>query len=116
MIAAFVIWRVATALLLAVAVVPVAFAQDTTPPELLEFNFNPATVDVTEGYAQVTFSGRAVDDLSGLFGYRIFPTSPSGQQANQAAGSFQADGTFMRVITIPQFSEAGTWTVSIRLL
>lgn len=49
--------------------------QDTTPPNLLTFDFNPKTVDVSQSFATVQFTATARDDLSNIqnnsnFGFR----------------------------------------------
>lgn len=92
--------------------------EDTTPPALAEFDFNPKTIDVSTGPQTVTLTLRITDDLSGFdFGNFLF-LSPSGQQVisggynapNRIAGN-SIDGVYEVTGHIPQFSEAGTWRV-----
>jgi hypothetical protein len=50
---------------------------DTTPPTLVDFSFDPTSVDVSIGSAEVTVSLHFTDDLSG-FGYAgVYFYSPS---------------------------------------
>jgi hypothetical protein len=98
---------------------------DTTPPKLLDLTFSPSTVDVTAAAQTITFSLHITDDLSGIdttSGNRIAVTliSPSANQfvtgfASALAG-IVLDATVQVPVSIPRFSEAGTWTVrSVRL-
>jgi hypothetical protein len=92
--------------------------EDTTHPDLAQFDFNPKTVDVGGGQQNVVLTLRITDDLSGFeFGNFLF-ISPSGQQV--LAGGINAphrisgnalDGIYEVTATVPQFSEAGTWRV-----
>ena len=66
MSAVAVILRVAAAVVLTVSITPAASAQDTTPPELLDFGFSPSTVDVTSASQDVTFTLHATDDIAGV--------------------------------------------------
>ena len=43
----------------------VSFTEDTTPPELVEFDFTPKIVDISSGSQSVTFTAKVTDDLSG---------------------------------------------------
>jgi RHS repeat-associated protein len=104
-----------------------AFAQsDTIPPNLLGMTLSPSTVDVTAGSANITISLTLTDNLSGVtFGYPFLYdeftlVSPSGRQVivlSNGGGLFtlvggtSLNGVWQRTLTIPQFSEAGKWTV-----
>jgi general secretion pathway protein D len=94
---------------------------DTTPPSLVGFSFSPSAVNVTSGPQNVTVSLHVTDDLSGVLSsdalvYVTFQ-SPSGNQnqttyLSSLAGSTSLNAQFQGVITIPEFSESGNWTVS----
>src|SRR6185436_11077506 len=102
---------------------------DTTPPTLQSFEISPGAVDVTAGPALLNLTARLLDDASGVAGsgYSSSPSqvrfrSPSGNQfvdglfsTNRISGT-ALDGTYEHAITIPQYAEAGTWTVDYFLL
>lgn len=95
-----------------------AQAEDTAAPALIEFDFNPKTVDVSTGPQTITLTLRITDDLSGFEFGNFLLLSPSGQQvssggynaAHRASGN-SLDGVYQVAAVIPQFSEAGTWRV-----
>jgi hypothetical protein len=99
--------------------VPAQAQEDVTPPELVEFSFSPASIDVSAGSQNVTFTLRITDDVSGFFDSGITLMSQSGQQSNGTSfsGAFNRisgdaqDGVYEVVMTFPQFSEAGTWHI-----
>jgi len=90
-------------------------APDTSPPALVDFSFTPSTVDVSSGPATVQVTIHATDDVSGIDNVSITFLSPSGDQRvhfstrNLVSGTIN-DGVFSDTMTVPQFSEAGTWT------
>jgi elongation factor P hydroxylase len=91
---------------------------DTSPPEIVSFDFTPKTVDVSNGPAEITFTARILDNLSGFEDGNFYFKSPSFQQSLYAgfgewvriSGTAQ-DGIYERTVIIPQFSEPGTWVV-----
>jgi hypothetical protein len=90
--------------------------EDTTPPELVEFDFNPKTIDVSAGSQDVTFTLRLTDDLSGLNHVSVGITSPSGslsryQGATGPITGDRNDGIYEVVININQYYESGIWHV-----
>ena len=96
-----------------------AFAQtsDTTPPELIAFDFNPKNIDVT-GMAQiVTATAEVTDDLSGPSSVCVTFRSPSGAQNHGRCLSrtelTPLHSTFTGPVEIPEFVESGTWSVSV---
>ena len=98
--------------------IAVAGDEDVAAPELVEFSFAPTSVDTSSGSADVTFTVRVTDDLSGLQSGSIQIYSPSGSQ--QTIESFSAgdlfsgdalDGVYTLTLTIPRYSETGTWEV-----
>jgi RHS repeat-associated protein len=99
---------------------------DTTPPQLTALTFSRTSLDVTNSSQTVDLTVTLTDDLSGVdFSchafciYSIGLTSPSGKQfqlsANynftQVSGT-PLNGQWKATITIPRYSEPGTWTVS----
>jgi hypothetical protein len=92
--------------------VTVQSVSDVAAPVLTGFSISPTTVDVSAGPASLTANFSASDDVSGVVSIEAFIDSPSGQRTG--GGSFpvastNATGSFN--ITVPQFAEAGTWTV-----
>ena len=61
-ILAAVTWQLAAVLFLGSAVVPMALAQDSEAPLLVDFDFNPKSIDVSSGPADVTCTMAATDD------------------------------------------------------
>jgi hypothetical protein len=105
--------------------------EDSVAPRLREFDFAPRSVDAGGGAVEVTFTGRLTDDLSGIstgtsgvvgVSQGRF-VSPSGQQIfdvifgefNQVAGT-SLNATYQDTVTIPQYSEAGVWTLQYFML
>jgi hypothetical protein len=97
---------------------PSSYGQDadTTPPEVIGFNFEPRSIDVTSSPLAVTMTLQLSDDLSGAQGGYIAFESPTGIQDftgfafDRTAGN-PLNGTYQGVISFPQFIQAGTWTV-----
>jgi streptogramin lyase len=86
---------------------------DTTPPELVEFDFDPKTIDVSSGPQTVTVTLRVTDDLSGVRVVRATFARPSGPP-NIGAGTIlisgdDMDGVYEGTLNFPQFIEAGIW-------
>jgi len=103
--------------------VQTGFGEDTEPPNVLSFDFDPKAVDASASSQMITFTARLTDDLSGVSGKSGgFPTqarfrSPSGNQfqtvifwppQNLVSGD-ELDGIYESSITLPQFSESGIW-------
>ena len=105
-------------------------APDITPPQLSSFSLAPAAIDVSSGPQSVTFMLGATDAQTGVdiscqvrCYYTIELRSPSGLQlqreidynVQQLSGSPQ-DGIWQLAVTLPQYAEAGIWTVSYLVL
>ena len=92
----------------------VSSAVDNTPPNITAFSFTPATIDTTAASAAVTVNFTLTDDLAGANTFQAVFTSPSGNVTQTASKTFTAALTVTDsgTLTFPQFSEAGTWTVS----
>src|SRR5437879_2401337 len=79
------------------------------------FTFSPTAVNTTRSSATVTVTEQVTDDLSGVRYAVMDFVSPSGNQAaNCTLGLISGtnlNGTWQCTVTIPAFSEAGTWSV-----
>ena len=103
---------------------------DTAGPTLREFDFTPKQVNTSGGPQEITFAARITDDMSGLSeatvsmwgpGKNCTETScPSGRQdirarftdATRISGT-DMDGVYRVTVTLPQYSELGTWKVFV---
>ncbi len=95
---------------------------DTTAPTLTSLSVSPTSVTTTGGEQTVTVTVGATDAGSGaqgLAGVDVVLSSPSGSKQVYAFLSrsdlFSGDsvnGTLRGTLTIPQYTESGTWVVS----
>jgi serine protease len=94
----------------------VASVGDFQPPNIVTFDFDPKDVDTSTISQEVTITARLTDDLSGVDqgGLRFY--SPSRSQSVGAwfisferISGDELDGIYRHKMTIPQYSEAGTW-------
>ena len=105
-------------LLFFVAPATTSAQQDTTPPVLVSLDYTPKAIDTTRSSQDVTVTVRITDDLSGLFFGCVGFQSPSGRQGhgtcfgdgNRISGD-ALDGVYQTTVSIPQFSELGTWHI-----
>ena len=76
-------WRVATAIALSLAIVPVALAQaDTESPVLVDFDFNPQSADLTNGPVTISCTISLTDTTAGVDHTFVHFRSPiNGQSA-----------------------------------
>jgi hypothetical protein len=90
--------------------------QDTQPPVLTGFSFNPAVINTTTSSATVTTTEQITDNLSGVYYGDATFISPSGEQeagcSSRLISGTGLDGTWQCTVTFPAYGEAGTWTVS----
>ena len=111
---------VAVFTLLMISTIALAQTSDTTPPELVAFDFNPKNIDVTAVPQNVTITAQVTDDLSGANSFELTFWSPSGAQSHSAfiprTGGSALDGTYSGTVEIPQFVESGLWTASVMRL
>jgi hypothetical protein len=97
----------------------VAAQEDVTSPTLLDFSFSPNIIDTTNSSQAVTVTGEASDDISGVANAAGNVCFLSPTAAQEVCGNLQTISrsgspevaTFEGVITFPQFSESGTWSV-----
>jgi len=99
--------------------------QDTSPPALVDLSFTPSTVDVSSGPATVQITIHVTDDVSGFYQGQVSFLNPSGYISEELATSLSVfpintlvsgtinDGVFSSTLTVPQSSEAGTWTLTV---
>ncbi len=104
---------------------PLARGQDVTPPTLTALTLSPNPIDVSARPQTLTITFQATDDLSGVdfsapnYDYNAAViTSPSGRQNVRCEGHAVAgptsvlSGTWTCAVTVPEFSEAGAWSIS----
>jgi hypothetical protein len=101
-------------------------AEDVTPPELVDFQVNPTSVNTTNGSATVRVRIEASDDLSGFESGStgsgsIRVESPSGQPVARGIVGTVTNNDLLNPVfefnlTFPQFSEPGTWEIELRLI
>ena len=99
---------------------------DTTPPDLVNFEVSPLAIDTSTGNASVSVRIEASDNFTG-FGAgtgsgngSIQILSPSGQPVGRATlpitGGTSLEPIFEFDLVFPQFSEQGTWDISLVLV
>lgn len=90
-------------------------AQDTTPPVLVTYTFNPASADVSLSDTLITGSIQATDNSAGLQSALLAFYSPSGNRrvdCLSSLGSYSGTltaGTFTCMGLIPRYIETGEW-------
>src|SRR5664279_6541098 len=110
--------RLCLLVIVAFLLTPVAlFAQtDTTPPVLTGVSIDPNPIDVTNGAQTLTVTTTVTDDLSGTQQVFVALQSPSTGQYLYSSYSSLVSGTnlngiWQTYLTMPQYSEAGDWTI-----
>ncbi len=91
-------------------------AGDTNPPQIAGVTLTPETIDTSTGARAVVVDVHATDDLSGVGSVQA--TLTSGGQSQSAPASLQAggtvlDGTWQATVTLPRWSQQGTWRLSL---
>ena len=120
------------ALILDLLTLPITSAiNDTTPPSIAGFDFQPKVVDLSNSSQNITFTAWLKDDLSGVSGGEMggHGVSPSKAHFVSASGKQSADvvfkssssgdklnGTYISNMTLPQYGESGTWHLDSFLL
>jgi hypothetical protein len=94
----------------------IASIPDTEPPVLSYFDYKPLVVDVTNGAATFSATAKASDNLSGVIGVGVSWESPTGQTyvggGMRLTSGTDLNGTWAATYTVPQYVEAGTWTIA----
>lgn len=106
------------------SIIPFTLAQidDTNPPHLVEFDFEPKIIDTSTGPATITFTMRLTDDVSGVredADTTWFESTNSSQStaeflydaADRVSGD-QFDGIYVEQLILPQFSASGVWKIN----
>ncbi|MBD2144907.1 hypothetical protein [Sphaerospermopsis sp. FACHB-1194] len=95
---------------------------DTTAPSLGSFSLSTTSVNTSISAQSITVTAQITDDMSGLVSSNSYAIarfqSPSGQQSvsvlldssDRTSGTAQ-NGIYSDRLTVPQFSEAGIWTL-----
>ena len=93
-------------------------AEDLSPPELIDFEISPTTVDVTQTSQIVTVTMHITDDESGV----VSPNVTAGSDRNSASTGFASvrlvsgdnlDGIWEATLTVPHGTTSGDWSVSL---
>jgi hypothetical protein len=99
--------------------IQVTSVSDITSPTLVDLSFNQETINVDENSPIVSVTLHITDDLSGFNSGNINVQSPSGKQLvfaflglPQLVSGDENDGVYQCTLEFPQYSEAGTWTIS----
>lgn len=97
-----------------VASAPVLAECDTSFPQLVNFDFSPAAVDVTSGPAGVTCNMTLTDTLTGVGGTLCLFRAPGVTQslactADTPSAGDRNNGTFSCTIDVPPNVESGVW-------
>ena len=94
--------------------------EDTEPPQLITFDFEPKVINTAHAAQYVTVTMRLTDDLSGVELMRPDFESSSGNQRRGGAwlahitrvSGDEHDGTYAVPVTFPQYSEMGPWRLT----
>lgn len=103
--------------IIAAAIPASVVASDIEPPVLVDFDFNPKTVDVSVNSASVTVEISATDDVAGLNNLFAEFRSPSGLNGVMAQGASLISGTIQNGVwsletqLITPLYEPGEWIV-----
>jgi len=92
--------------------------EDTSPPDILGFDFDPKSLNTTASSADITFTAHLADDQSGLESAHALFFSPSRSESlsisfyprDRVSGT-DLDGIYERSVTLPRYSEQGTWSL-----
>ncbi|HPR65622.1 MAG TPA: SdrD B-like domain-containing protein, partial [Methanothrix sp.] len=89
---------------------------DAKPPDVLSFDFDPKAVDTSTSSQEITATAHLTDDLSGFSSASVWFESPSDGQSvgvslssNDRISGDELDGVYVDTMTLPQYSEPGTW-------
>lgn len=91
---------------------------DSAAPRVRSLSVTPSIVDTSEGPATIVLEARVTDDLAGVAHGSITFMSPSRDVYRKAhwytdhlVGGNDKDGLYRFELTVPRYSEQGTWTV-----
>lgn len=92
---------------------------DTNPPQLVEWDFTPRTVDVTTAEQEITFTARITDNLSGAGDNVGWVELVCGEESvgegfyfpdHLVAGN-ALEGWYQFSVTLPQLADPGTYRI-----
>ena len=100
---------------------------DSEAPQLASFSLSSGSVDTSAAARTITVTARITDDLAGNAGAgytssqsQVWFRSPSGQSTyamlTDPSAAPTVDQTYSYAMTIPRWSESGTWTLSYVML
>jgi len=97
---------------------PVLADCDVSPPQLIDFDFSPAVIDVSAGPAGVTCEMSFTDALSGVAEATCSFRAPGFLQVRSCTATAPSvgdrnNGTFSCTVDVPRYSESGTWRASV---
>jgi len=89
---------------------------DAESPDTVSFEFDPKSVGTSTSSQVITVTARLTDDMSGLDRAQVRFESPSESQSvsvsftssDRISGN-ELDGVYEDTMTLPQYSEPGTW-------
>jgi hypothetical protein len=100
-------------------------AADSTPPQLISFNVSPSTVDSSAGPGSFIVSITAQDPSNGFGGNASgnggialslgSGTTVISRQGLPITGGTAANPVFQFALTVPQFTPAGVYSISLTL-
>lgn len=91
---------------------------DIVPPEISNFSLSSSVIDTTNEFQNVTVNVHAMDNDKGVNLIAVRFRSPSGNQfvnafinSGQRISGDNKNGFYSAVVTFPQYSKAGMWSV-----
>ena len=93
---------------------PTSSQEDVTAPEVVELTLGSSELDVSDGAGMIDVRVKATDDLSGTRSVQLGFGSPTGEQSEERSArepvtGTSKDGVYAIRLTLPQYSETGTW-------
>lgn len=99
-------------------VIIIGGTEDLVPPDLMNFEITPDTIDTGTSSQIITFILNITDEMSGFDYLYLYLTSPSQQQEHtiiihsyHVIIGDEYNGIYQVQYTIPQYSESGTWYI-----
>lgn len=93
-------------------------AGDTHAPTATAVTIDPTSIDTYGAARSVTVDVDAADDLSGTSALTVTARGPHGQQVSSPAtrqSGTTAVGSWRATLTVPAYSDQGTWKVTLQL-
>ena len=100
--------------------IEVTSLEDTTPPDLINFEVNPLVINTVDDSSKICIRVESRDNLSGFQTGSIMIESPSGQPVGIGSipitGGTNLEPVSQFELEFPQFSEPGIWDISLTLV